>query len=202
MKKGLPVSLNLLLPAVLFSVVLLSAPAQAHEIAGSTGGGFFSGLLHPVLGLDHFLAMVSVGLLSAQIGGRAIWTIPTTFVLVMLVGGILGMAGIPFLSVELGIAFSVFALGFAIAADKYVPILSSTIFVGIFALFHGHAHGAEMPIVAQPALYALGFIAGTASIHVLGVLIGLVADKLPDGPMLVRFIGAGIAGIGLHLLIS
>jgi len=183
-------------------LLLFPAVASAHEIAGSTGGGFFTGLLHPVLGLDHFLAMVSVGLLSAQLGGKAIWTVPTTFVVVMLIGGILGIAGIPLISVELGIALSVFFLGFAVAADKNVPVVASMIFVAIFAIFHGHAHGVEMPVVAQPALYALGFVVGTASIHLLGVLIGITADKLFHSSMLVRLLGAGVAGIGLHLLIA
>lgn len=183
-------------------LLLFPTLAHAHEIAGSAGGGFFSGFLHPVLGLDHFLAMVSVGILSAQIGGKAIWTVPATFVSVMLVGGILGMIGIPLISVELGIAFSVFALGVALAADKNVPVVSSMIFVAIFALFHGHAHGSEMPVVAHPALYALGFVTGTAGIHVLGVLIGLAAEKLPKGPLLLRAVGAVIAAVGLHLLIA
>lgn len=187
--------------AVLF-LLLFPTMAQAHEIAGSAGGGFFSGLLHPVLGLDHFLAMVSVGLLSTELGGKAIWTVPTTFVGVMLIGGILGMAGIPLFSVELGIALSVFFLGFAVAADKNVPVAASMIFVAIFAIFHGYAHGAEMPVMAHPALYALGFITGTASIHLLGVLIGLAIEKGLKEPMLVRFLGAGVAGIGLHLMIA
>ncbi len=183
-------------------LLLFPAFAYGHEIGGSAGGGFFSGLLHPVLGLDHFLAMVSVGSLSAQIGGKAIWTVPTTFVSVMLVGGILGMVGVPLISVELGIAFSVFALGVALAAGKNVPVVSSMIFVAVFALFHGHAHGSEMPIAAYPALYALGFVVGTGGIHVLGVLFGLATGKLPKGPILLRVVGAAIAAVGLHLLID
>jgi len=190
MKKGLlAIALLLLFPTL----------ASAHEI-GSGGGGFLSGLLHPVLGLDHFLAMVSVGMLSAQIGGRAIWTVPATFVGVMLIGGILGITAVPFVPVELGIAFSVFALGVALAANRHVPIGASMIFVSIFALFHGYAHGAEMPVMAHPALYALGFIVGTSAIHVLGVIIGLATEKAPKGATLLRIVGAGIAAIGLHFL--
>ena len=185
--------------AVLY-LTLISTAAQAHVIGGSAENGFLSGLAHPVLGLDHFLAMVSVGLLSAQIGGKAIWTVPTTFVGVMMVGGVLGMAGVPFVAVELGIAFSVFALGVALAADKSVPVLSSMIFVAIFAIFHGYAHGAEMPVVSKPALYALGFVTGTAGIHLLGVAVGLMVEKVPKGNWLLRAAGAGIAVVGLHML--
>lgn len=183
-------------------LLLLPATVSAHEIGGSPGGGFFSGVLHPVLGFDHFLAMVSVGLLSVQIGGQAIWKIPATFVGMMLVGGVLGMAEVRLLPVELGIAFSVFALGLALAAEGQVPVLASIIFVSIFGLFHGHAHGSEMPAVASPFGYALGFVTGTASIHLLGVLLGLLSEKIPRGTLLLRGAGAAIALVGLHLLIG
>jgi urease accessory protein len=184
-----------------FLFFLLASPAiaQAHSIEGA--GGFMSGLGHPVLGFDHLLAMLSVGILSAQMGGKAIWMIPTTFVGVMLIGGILGMQDIPLFSVELGIAFSVFALGISLAAEKKLPALLAMAFVGFFALFHGHAHGAEMPSLAQPVNYALGFVTGTALIHVSGVLVGLISQQTPKGTEVLRFAGAGIAGIGFHLLI-
>ena len=190
MKKGaLLLFLGLLLPTVVW----------AHESVPV--GGFISGLSHPVLGFDHLLAMVSVGILSAQIGGRAIWTIPATFVGVMLLGGVLGMKGVPWFSVEVGIAFSVFALGVALAADKKVPFLFTMIFVGVFAIFHGHAHGTEMPDLAKPMLYAFGFVIGTTGIHIAGVLIGVLSKKIEHGPQLLRYLGAGIAGIGFHLLV-
>ncbi|MBN3563038.1 HupE/UreJ family protein [Aliamphritea spongicola] len=162
--------------------------------------GFISGLSHPVLGFDHLLAMISVGILSAQIGGRAIWTVPATFVVVMLIGGILGMQGVPFISVELGIAASVLALGVALAAAKKMPQGLAMVFVGFFALFHGHAHGTEMPQLAQAELYALGFVLGTAGIHIAGVLVGGSSRFVPHGVQLLRYIGAGIAGIGFYLV--
>lgn len=114
---------------ILFSI----CPAFAHEMGD--GGGFMTGLGHPVLGFDHLLAMLSVGILSAQMGGRSIWAVPTTFVFVMLVGGILGIYNIPIFSVELGIAFSVLALGLALAAEKKFPSVVSMLFVAFFAIF-------------------------------------------------------------------
>lgn len=145
--------------------------------------------------------MISVGILSAQMSGRAIWTVPLTFVSVMLIGGILGIQGMPLFSVELGIAFSVLALGVALAAEKKLSPILAMIFVGCFAIFHGHAHGTEMPYMAEPVLYACGFVAGTAVIHIAGVLIGIFSKKFCHGDQLLRYAGAGIAGIGFHLII-
>jgi len=179
--------------------VILLAPGYvlAHE---ADHGGFISGVMHPVLGLDHLLAMMAVGVLSAQMGGKAVWTVPATFVGVMLVGGILGINTIPFFSVETGIAMSVFVLGIALAAEKKLPIQLSILSVGFFALFHGHAHGTEMPFQAEPVFYAIGFVIGTVGIHSSGVWIGFLSEKFEDGPQLLRYIGAGIAGIGVHLM--
>ena len=171
----------------------------AHE---GSGGGFMAGLTHPVLGFDHLLAMLSVGILSAQMGGQAIWKVPFTFVLVMLGGGILGINGIPIFSVELGIALSVLALGIAIALDKKLSPLLAMVFVGFFAIFHGHAHGTEMPSLSKPLFYACGFVLGTAGIHVAGVLVGIIAERLKDSAQLLRYAGAGIAGVGFHLIID
>ena len=172
--------------------------AFAHGVGAA--GGFLAGLTHPVLGFDHLLAMVSVGILSAQMGGRAIWTVPTTFVLVMLLGGILGIWNIAIVSVELGIACSVLALGVVIAAGKKMPSFLAMFFVGFFAIFHGHAHGTEMPNLAKPAFYAFGFVVGTAGIHIAGVVMGLLAERFTYGGRLLRVSGAAIACIGLYLV--
>lgn len=179
---------------------LLTLPTSLFAHTGHEALGFSSGFTHPVLGLDHLLAMLSVGMLSAQMGGRAIWTIPATFVGFMLVGGILGMIGVPFFSVEIGIAVSVLVLGLAIAADKKIPVLLAMVGVGFFALFHGHAHGEEMPSSAQPFLYALGFILGTTLIHLAGVAIGWTATRIPRATTLLRFGGAFIALLGFFFL--
>lgn len=173
--------------------------AYAHD-EGEGGVGFITGLLHPALGFDHFLAMLSVGILSAQIGGRGLWVVPLTFVSVMLVGGALGMKGVSLPLVESGIALSVIALGVALAADKHMATIWAMLFVGFFASFHGHAHGTEMPLIADPIFYALGFITGTAIIHLTGVLVGVGSARLDNGGMLLRLLGAGIAGIGVCML--
>lgn len=179
--------------------LLLPNLVLAHETM--QGGGLISGLSHPVLGFDHLLAMISVGILSAQMGGRSIWTVPTTFVGFMLVGGVVGIQGIPLFSVELGIAFSVLALGIALFAGKQCPPIFAMLFVGFFAIFHGHAHGTEMPQLAQPMLYALGFVTGTSCIHIMGVVIGVLSKKVNHGNQLLRGFGMGIASIGFYLVV-
>lgn len=186
------------LGALLLATVIFPGLASAHQ--GGTAGGFSSGLWHPVLGFDHFLAMVSVGILSAQIGGRAVWTVPLTFVSVMAGGAVLGMNGINIVQVEVGIAFSVLALGVAMAAEKKLPAWLAMLSVGVFAVFHGHAHGTEMPAIAQPFVYAAGFIAGTAGIHILGVMVGVVCKRTARMSEFLRFTGAGISGVGIHIL--
>lgn len=178
--------------------LLFIAPASAHEI--HSGGGFMSGFNHPVLGFDHLLAMLSVGMLSTQLGGRAIWTVPLAFVTFMLVGGLLGLYAIAVPFVEIGIALSVLLLGLAIAFDRQLPLLFAMAFVGVFAIFHGHAHGTEMPALASPMLYALGFLCGTAVIHLGGVMIGLGMQRITGQRKLMRISGAAIAAMGGYLL--
>ncbi|NBR71085.1 MAG: urease accessory protein UreJ [Verrucomicrobia bacterium] len=183
---------------LLLLLCLLPAPLFAHTGHGTLG--FSSGFTHPVFGPDHLLAMLSVGILSAQMGGRAIWTVPLSFVCFMLVGGILGIIGIPFFSVEIAIALSVLTLGSAIAINKKFPTALIMAGVAFFALFHGHAHGEEMPGSAQPALYALGFVLGTTLIHLLGVLIGWLGTREPRHSSLLRISGVAIALVGAYFL--
>lgn len=175
----------------------LSSISNAH---GVEGGGLLNGFWHPILGTDHLLAMVAVGALSVQIGGRAIWATPCAFVLLMLAGGVWGIVGMPFVAVETGIALSVLVLGVAIAFDKKMPLIISMAFVGFFALFHGYAHGAEMPSLAQPALYAVGFMVATALLHVGGIIIAETFKRIKHGKNLLRYLGAGVAGIGFSIL--
>ena len=176
---------------------LLPTTVYAHDGSNVPFGGFLAGLVHPVLGYDHFLAMLSVGILSAQIGGRAIWTVPATFVGVMAVGGALGLLGPGFRFVELGIAVSLIILGIVIAAERRIAIGVAMVAVGVFATFHGYAHGSEVPTTAEPFLYALGFLTGTALIHILGVVIGDVAKHYEKGKMILRGGGAMVAFIGV-----
>jgi urease accessory protein len=185
-------------------LLLLIAPlsAVAHEGSSLPYGSFIAGLAHPVLGVDHFLAMVSVGILSAQIGGRAIWTVPATFVSVMAIGGLLGWLNVGLTSIEFGIAFSVLTLGIAIAADRKLPVLVAMGAVGIFAVFHGYAHGAEMPNVANPVRYALGFMTGTALLHITGLVVGDISQHYARGKLLLRVAGAAIASAGTWFLVG
>jgi urease accessory protein len=166
----------------------------------------FAGLLHPVLGVDHLLAMVTVGLLSAQMGGRAIWTVPAAFVTVMALGGVLGIAGVPLPFVEYAIALSVVTLGIALAANKRLPVVAAMALVGMFALFHGHAHGAELPVYSGTAVgvlaYIFGFLVATAGLHLVGALTGQIAVSNPLGANALRLSGALIAVVGAYLMIG
>ena len=170
------------------------------------GGGILSGFLHPLLGLDHLLAMLAVGLLSAQIGGRAIWTVPTTFVGVMGLGALLGILGMPLPLVEYGITGSVLILGLAILFGKDIPEWAAMVTVAIFALFHGHAHGAELPAITNTIglilAYIFGFLVATAGLHVVGALIGIQANRNARGPLLMRAGGLAIALAGVFLIVN
>ncbi len=186
----------------LLLLVTMPAAVFAHEGSSLPYGSFLAGLTHPVLGLDHFLAMVSVGIISAQIGGRAIWSVPATFVAVMAVGGLLGWLDVGLTAIEMGIALSVLGLGLAIAFDKRLPISLTMSAVGFFAIFHGYAHGAEMPTVARASTYAAGFLTGTAVLHISGVLIGDISQHYKAGKLLLRVAGAGIAAAGATFLVG
>ncbi len=182
----------------------LALPVAAHEQEVIRYGSFLGGFTHPVLGPDHLLAMLSVGILSTQIGGRAILTVPATFVLFMAVGGLLGVVygGIPMELIELGIALSVVVLGTIIAFARRLPLVLIYGAVAFFGTLHGYAHGVETPTIADPVMYAVGFLAGTATIHLLGVLIGEVAKKYSAGVPALRSAGAAIAVLGAMFLVG
>ena len=187
-----------------FSGVLIAGASlhvYAHEELEG-GVGFLAGLLHPALGLDHLLAMLSVGVISAQIGGKAIWTVPGAFVCFMVVGGMLGMriAGMPF--VETGIALSVLLLGVALLLDRVGAVWIVLGCVAFFGTFHGYAHGVEMPVIANPFLYSAGFVLGTALIHLSGVGIGFLSRTVNHGAQILRASGGLIALAGLAFLVS
>jgi urease accessory protein len=182
--------------------VLISMPTavQAHIIQSGTGG-FGSGFEHPLTGLDHFLAMFAVGLWGAQIGGRSIWTLPVAFPLIMVLGGIAGIAGVPLPGVEIGIALSIIALGLAIACAWQPAEWMALLLIAVFAICHGHAHGAELPNAADPADYAIGFVIATGLIHLLGIGVGLVLGK-PFGGRLSQALGGLIAVGGVYFLVA
>ncbi|MFK7805792.1 MAG: HupE/UreJ family protein [Anaerolineae bacterium] len=170
------------------------------------GGGILSGFLHPILGLDHLLAMVAVGFLSAQMGGRAIWTVPAAFVGVMAVGAILGIAGVPVPLVEYGITGSVLILGLGILANRGIPEWAAIALVSVFAFFHGNAHGTELPELSETIgliiAYIAGFLIATAGLHVIGALIGIMAIRSDSGKMAMRITGGVIAAIGVFLVMG
>lgn len=182
------------------ALTLIPSAALAHTAGGETSG-FVHGLAHPVSGLDHILAMVMVGLFAHQLGGRAMGLVPTTFVLVMAVGGALGVAGINIPFVEIGIALSVVVFGATVALGAKAPTMVAMGIVGLFAVFHGHAHGVEVPKNAGVLAYAAGFIIATAILHSVGIGIGFLIGKIGEqyGSGVVRASGgvAAVAGVGI-----
>ena len=180
-------------------LTLMPGGAVAHIIQGQAGG-FGPGFEHPLTGPDHFLAMFAVGVWGAQMGGRAVWALPVTFPLIMAVGGLAGMLGLPLPHVELGIALSILALGSAIAFGWRPVEAIALILIGAFAICHGYAHGVELPNSADPADYAAGFVIATGLIHLLGVGIGLALNKPMEG-RLSRALGAVIAAGGVYFLV-
>ena len=182
------------------AVLLLPSFAYAHVGVGEASG-FMHGLTHPVSGLDHVCAMVAVGLWAAQMGGRSVWAVPLTFVSVMALGGALPMLGISLSFVEQGIVLSVLLLGVLIAASIRLPLWLSSGMVGLFALWHGHAHGAEMPALATGIEYALGFVLATVLLHVIGIAFGFGMQRLAH-ERAVHLTGASIALCGVYLAVA
>jgi urease accessory protein len=183
-------------------LIFFSSTLSAHEAQSLPYGPFLSGITHPVLGFDHLLAMVSVGMISAQIGGRAIWTVPATFVIVMFMGGLLGLNYGGITGYEIGIALSVLLLGSTLAADKTLDVNFAMLAVAIFAIFHGYAHGEEIPTIAEPPPYVAGFMTGTVILHVAGVVIADISTHYEKGKILLRALGGFIALSGLYFLIN
>jgi urease accessory protein len=180
-------------------MVLAPEPAAAHIIREGAAG-FGSGFEHPLTGPDHFLAMFAVGLWGAQMGGRSVWTLPVTFPLIMVLGGIAGILGLPLPGVEIGIAVSICALGLAIAFAWHPPEWGALLLIAVFAVCHGYAHGAELPRAADPADFAIGFVLATGMIHVFGIGVGLALHK-PMGGRLAQALGALIGAAGLFFLV-
>lgn len=187
--------------AALLAPVLLALSAHAsfaHTTAG-VAGGLTSGFLHPLTGLDHMVAMVAVGLWGAQLGAPAVWLLPITFPIVMAIGGAMGVLHVPFGYEELGIALSALILGGVIAMRCRLPLAFAALIVGTFAIFHGYAHGLELPNAANPLAYGIGFVIATGLLHLCGILLGLIL-RWPVGDKLVRGAGAVIACVGVYFL--
>ena len=170
----------------------------AHPGVG-VAAGFAAGFLHPLTGPDHMLAMIGVGIWGSQLGKPGIWVLPVTFPLVMAIGGVLGVRGVLIPGVEIGVAASALALGVMILLAARPPLWVAAALVGVFAIFHGYAHGIELPQAAAPLAFGLGFVLATGMLHVLGIAIGLV-HSLPWGSRALRTLGAGIAASGVYFL--
>lgn len=196
--KALTVSRGTLRTATGLAIVLAATAAHAHT-EGGIAGGFLSGFFHPIHGIDHVIAMVAVGLWGAFLGSPALWVLPIVFPLVMTIGGALGVMGVPLPAVETGIAVSAIALGGVVAGAVRPPLWVAAVLVGVFAIFHGHAHGTELPSAADPIAYSLGFVTATGLLHLAGIGLGLLA-RWPAGVKAVRAMGAGIAVGGLGFL--
>ena len=181
-------------------VLLCSTPLLAHT-GEQVAAGLLSGFMHPLSGIDHLLAMVAVGIWGTQLGRPAIWMLPLTFPLVMSMGGVLGVRGVPIPAVEFGVAGSAAALGVMIALAAKPPLGVAAVLVGGFAIFHGHAHGTELPGAADPLAYGAGFVLVTGLLHAAGIAIGLV-DRWPAGVLALRVAGGAIGLVGAWLLLN
>jgi urease accessory protein len=188
------------LSLVLLLLGLGAGPVHAHDGHGMADG-FLAGVLHPVTGLDHLLAMVAVGIWGAFLGRPLIWQLPVAFPLVVLIGGVLGIAGVSLPFVEAGIALSVVVLGAAIALRWSAPTVVAVAIIAVFAIFHGHAHGTELPQAAAPQSHAAGFVLATGLLHLAGVALGLLVGVRGGAPLL-RGAGAAIALVGGGILLG
>jgi urease accessory protein len=183
---------------ILIALSIYAGMADAHVGAG-VSGGFTSGFTHPIFGWDHVAAMFAVGLWGAFLGYPAIWILPVVFPLVMAFGGALGVMGIPVPAVETGIAVSAIVLGIMVAFAVRPPIWVAALIVGAFAIFHGHAHGTELPVAANPLAFSLGFVIATGMLHLLGIAFGLLV-RWPIGQVAVQAGGGIIALAGVGFL--
>ena len=181
---------------VLLLICAVANPAHAHTEAG-VAGGLSSGFLHPMLGLDHLVAMVAVGLWGAQLGKPAIWLLPITFPMVMAAGGVMGLAGLPLPAIETCIALSALILGLMVLFSLRPPLEIAALLVGCFAVFHGHAHGTELPAAANPLAYGVGFVISTGLLHLVGIVLGTLT-RWPAGTRAIRGLGGMIAALGVY----
>jgi urease accessory protein len=179
---------------------LAASPAWAH-FTEATDGGWSAGFAHPFSGVDHLVTMIAVGLWAVQMGERAVWLLPGSFVLVMALGAMLSLGGVALPGAEDGTALSVAVLGvlLAVAARPRLPV--GVAIVALFGLTHGYAHGAEMPATAAPLLYGMGFLTATLCLHLLGIGAGLAARR-PVGQWLLPIGAAAMAGVGITLVLA
>lgn len=182
--------------AFVLLAVLIGPPTALAHVEQGQAACVLAGLAHPVSGLDHVLAMIAVGLWGAQLGAPALWYLPVTFPMVMALGGMAALLGVPLPGVEIGIAASAILLGLAVMSELRPPLAAAVVVVGVFGLFHGHAHGTELPPGQSALLYSLGFVVATGCLHGVGIALGLLHGR-PWGQKLLRMTGAGVALAGV-----
>lgn len=189
-------------PGLFLPLLAVFLPSAAHAHTGiGNASGFAVGLTHPLAGLDHMLAIIAVGIWSSQKGGRSLWAMPAAFVSMMVFGSIIGLAGIELPFIETGIALSVLILGLLITASARLPLAFSIAVISLFAIFHGHAHGAEIPAQASGLSYGAGFVLSTAMLHTAGIAAGILFKKL-DKADFARYAGAAIAASGAFMFLA
>ena len=184
--------------ALLFALTFWAQSALAHPVKGQAIG-FLTGFLHPISGLDHVVAMIAVGLWGAQLGAPAIWLLPVAFPIVMAFGGMLGLMGVPLPGTEVGIAASAIMLGALVMLEIRPPLAAAAVVVSFFAVFHGHAHGSELPPGQDALLFSIGFVIATGCLHGVGISIGLI-HKWRWGQRALRVAGGGVAAAGLFFM--
>jgi len=184
--------------SALMVFLLWASPALAHVEQGQAVS-FITGLEHPWSGLDHVLAMIAVGLWGAQLGNPALWILPVTFPMVMSMGAMMGLLGIPLPGIEIGIAVSAILLGAMVLGEIKPKLYIAAVMVGFFAVFHGHAHGTELPAGQSGLLYSMGFVIATGVLHGIGITIGII-HRWPAGKLALRGAGAFIAAMGFVFL--
>lgn len=198
MNQRAPIQRVVALCGLLIVGLLLAPGGQAHVEAGGAGS-VVAGFLHPVTGIDHVVAMVAVGLWGAVLGPPAIWLLPVAFPMVMAFGGLLGLLAVPLPGVETGIALSALVLGVLVMFQTRLPLVWTFLLVGLFALFHGFAHGIELPEGADALLFSLSFVVATGLLHLVGIGLGEVR-RWAWGPSVLKLAGAVIAAVGIWSL--
>jgi urease accessory protein len=191
--------MNFCILFMVLAVYLIWAPSVQAHVQQGQAIGFITGLEHPWSGLDHVLAMIAVGIWGAQLGNPALWILPVTFPMVMSLGAMMGLLGIPLPGIEIGIAVSAILLGAMVLGEVRPKLYIAAVMVGFFAIFHGHAHGTELPAGQSGLLYSMGFVIATGVLHGIGILIGTI-HRWPAGKMALRGAGAFIAVMGVFFL--
>jgi urease accessory protein len=196
---GVDVSMKKLINRFWMLLLLLWPLTASAHVQQGQATGFVTGFRHPWSGFDHILAMIAVGIWGAQLGAPAIWLLPVTFPLVMAFGGFLGLIGVHLPGVEFGIAASALLLGTMVCVEARPKLIWAAVLVGVFGLYHGHAHGTELPAGQSGMLYSMGFVIATGCLHAIGIALGLI-HPLPAGRWALRIAGAGIAMMGVFFL--